>query len=148
MAKKNKLRPFTNQQPGQPQSQHVVTLFRAASFSGPIPPPEMLRQYDEIQPGLAERIISMAEQQSAHRRILEKRVVSSNELRALIGQVMAFVIALFGIGSGVYLAMHDKPTEGLTAILGTLVGIVGVFVYGKMAQRKELIAKDRTLRKE
>jgi uncharacterized membrane protein len=35
--------------------------------SGPIPAPEILKAYDIVLPGLAERIVSMAEAQSAHR---------------------------------------------------------------------------------
>lgn len=105
----------------------------------------MLKQYNDVEPGLADRIVSMAEQQSTHRRQLEKRVVHSNELRAHIGQAMAFLIALAGISAGVYLTMNNKPTEGLTAILAPLLGIIGVFVYGKRAQRKQLAEKDRTI---
>jgi uncharacterized membrane protein len=106
----------------------------------------MLAKYNEIAPGLAERIISMAEQQSNHRRALEKKVIYGNELRAHIGQFMAFFAALAGIGAGVYLTMHDKSSEGLVAILGPLVGIVGIFIYGKISQKKELAMKDRTIR--
>jgi len=42
------------------------------SFSGPLPPPEILRKFDEVVPGAAERIIKMAEDQSIHRKELEK----------------------------------------------------------------------------
>ena len=42
-------------------------------YSGPIPPPEYLAKYNEIHPGLAERIIIMAESESVHRRKIENR---------------------------------------------------------------------------
>ena len=44
-----------------------------ASFSGPLPPPELLKQYDEVVPGAADRIISMAEAEQAHEADMGRR---------------------------------------------------------------------------
>ncbi len=56
-------------------------------YSGPIPPPEMMREFDSIVPGAADRILSMAERQEAHRHSLEKAHVRSNLISQYIGQV-------------------------------------------------------------
>ena len=48
----------------------LMTEFTA--LSGPLPPPEMLAQYEEILPGAAERILSMAERQAEHRQKMEQ----------------------------------------------------------------------------
>src|SRR3989338_3375865 len=53
-------------------------LVQHQEFSGPLPPPEVLRQFDQVVPGAAERIIKMAEQQFAHRTELEKKVIDSD----------------------------------------------------------------------
>jgi uncharacterized membrane protein len=45
---------------------------------GPIPSPEVLRDYDLVVAGAAERIIAMAEQQSHHRQQLEARSLESD----------------------------------------------------------------------
>jgi uncharacterized membrane protein len=48
----------------EPKKQEVTRVVHevvAASFQGPLPPPSILRGYDEITPGAAERIIAMAE---------------------------------------------------------------------------------------
>ncbi|MFH1760058.1 MAG: DUF2335 domain-containing protein [bacterium] len=45
-----------------------------ASFSGPIPHPQILQKYNEIVPDAAARIIKMAENQATHRQDLEKTV--------------------------------------------------------------------------
>ena len=42
--------------------QETVTI-----HAGPLPPPEILREYDQALPGLADRIVSMAEGQANHR---------------------------------------------------------------------------------
>ena len=41
-----------------------ITQIQHASFSGPIPPPNILAGYNAIEPGLADRIMKMAEHQS------------------------------------------------------------------------------------
>ena len=40
---------------------------RHYSYSGILPPPEMLNQYNMIEPWLADRIVKMAENQQGHR---------------------------------------------------------------------------------
>lgn len=39
---------------------------------GPLPPPDVFAGYEQVCPGAAERILSMAEQQAKHRQDLEK----------------------------------------------------------------------------
>ena len=39
----------------------VVSEVVRSEFSGPIPPPSIIKGYEEVLPGAAERIISMAE---------------------------------------------------------------------------------------
>jgi uncharacterized membrane protein len=101
----------------------------------------MLTQYNEAFPGCAERIVAMAERQAAHRQEIEKTAIRSNARRELTGQVFGLVIALTAILCGAYLALHDKPVAGLGTIIGTVASLVGVFVYGKYIQRKELREK-------
>lgn len=57
------------------QRKVVIQAIRQESFSGPIPHPELLQKYDEVKPGFAERIISMAERQLDHRINCEDKVV-------------------------------------------------------------------------
>lgn len=46
-------------------------------YQGPIPPPDVLKQYDSVMPGLAARIIAMAEQEATHRRTIEAQIVAA-----------------------------------------------------------------------
>jgi uncharacterized membrane protein len=50
----------------------------AEVFSGPLPPPTLLDQYNKIVPGSAKTIIEMAEGQSKHRQELEKWALSTD----------------------------------------------------------------------
>lgn len=101
----------------------------------------MLVKYNEAFPGCAERIVAMAERQATHRQGIEDRAIRSNNVREIIGQVFGLIVSLTAILGGVYLVMHDKSAAGLTSIIGTVVALVSVFVYGKHRQRKELEQK-------
>lgn len=48
-----------------------------ASFQGPLPPPSMLAQYEEILPGAAERILVLLESETAHRHGVELQCVNA-----------------------------------------------------------------------
>ena len=96
-----------------------------AGFAGPLPPPEMLAEYDAVLPGGADRIVSMAEDQSAHRRRMESR-----------GQMFGFVLALVAILGGIGLILDGKSTAGLVPLVGALGGLAGIFVYGEVRARQ------------
>src|SRR6266702_7579052 len=116
------------------QKQAVV----AASFSGPLPPPSLLGQYEQIVPGSAERIIRTFEAEVSHRHEMERVLVDADvkvhkstitEIR--IGQILAFVLSLCFLGGGTFLAYHGKQLAG--AFLGStgLVGIVSAFLTSR-----------------
>jgi uncharacterized membrane protein len=53
-----------------------LTLLYRETFSAPFPPPDMLRQYDEIQPGLVERIFAYAEKDQEHFHFVQREKIS------------------------------------------------------------------------
>ena len=56
----------------------VIRAIKRESFKGPIPHPELLQKYEDIQPGFAERMVSMAEQQLDHRIKFEDKMVDGS----------------------------------------------------------------------
>jgi uncharacterized membrane protein len=105
---------------------------------GPLPHPAVLKQYDEIVPGAAERIITMAEQQARHRQELETRVIRTDNLKSLLGTIFAFVIAVAGFGGGLYAALSGQPFWGGAVSIGTLASVVVAFIYGTRYQGRAL----------
>jgi uncharacterized membrane protein len=114
-------------------------------WSGPLPHPEALERYNQIVPGSAERIIAMAEDQHDHRIEIETRVIESNISAQKLGTILGFVVAMTAIVGGSLLVYGGKETSGLTAIITALAGLVGVFVYGKREQKKELAGKAQAI---
>ena len=81
-------------------------------FSGPIPSPSILEGYERLVKGSAERIIRMAEEQSAHRRHIEKKVVGSEVLNSRLGIVSAFIIAMTTVLGGVWVMVNASAYGG------------------------------------
>ena len=70
--------PAVSAHPNQPSSERrKVTLTATMTYSGPMPHPEMLAEYERITPGLADRIVALAERQANHRMMLESKKGSS-----------------------------------------------------------------------
>ena len=45
------------------------------TYSGPLPHPAIIKQYNEIQPDFAERLLRMAEDQQAHRHSISRAIL-------------------------------------------------------------------------
>ena len=104
-------------------------------------PPEVLEKYNQALPGLAERIITMAEKQATHRQQIEKTVIESNAFTQKVAPFLGFIITMTAVGGGTELILKGKDVYGLAAIVTALASLVGVFIYGKKKQRKELDEK-------
>ena len=136
MAKGNRRNPKALPHPNT-QSRTLAVRTEQQSFSGPLPPPQILEHYNQIVPGCAEKIISQWENQVGHRQDLEKKVIASDIRQSYYGAKLGFIIAMSAIGSGTFLAYIGRPTEGIAAIISALVGLIGVYGWGSYQRRKE-----------
>jgi uncharacterized membrane protein len=115
------------------------------SHTGPLPAPETYREYAEIIPDGANRIMSMAEAEQAHRHAMQReeskrrdreqdRADNGLKSASLIGVVGFTVAALFGA--------LDHAAAGTTLAGATLVSLTWSFLAGtstaKAARFQEL----------
>lgn len=131
----NKLQ--NNQEAKLGDQNNSVVLHQQSYFSGPLPHPEILKKYNEIAPGTAERIIKMAEGQFLHRTELEKKVINSDISRSKWGQILGFIIAIFGLSVAGFVSVYGNAWAGGIIGVGTLATLVGVFMYGSKIRSKE-----------
>ena len=82
------------QQEPKEEVRKVVQTVSEHAFSGPLPPPSMLGQYDSVQNGFADRIVSMAESEQSHRQSLENVSVEAAIKTESRGQNYALFISL------------------------------------------------------
>ena len=104
----------------------TIELTAASAFAGPLPPPDLLAKYERALPGLADRIVAMAEAEAEgdHRRALQKRALRLSEL----GLAAAFVIAMTALGGGICLVHEGSSREGMGSILLAISSLVLVFL--------------------
>jgi len=129
-------------QPSQSASPRIVAATTQTQvFSGPLPQPEDLAKYDQVLPGAAERILKMAEEQSAHRRSLESKVIESDVRNSRRGSWFGFIIGMTGILVGALLIYLGLPVTG--SILGgtAIVALASAFIYGTSQRRRERTQK-------
>ena len=100
-------------------------------WSGPLPPPDVLKGYNECFPKGAEEIFSMVREQAHHRMEIEKATLRAEIKQAATGQIFAFIIALAFLFVSGFLIYTGFSVAG--TILGTvdLVALVIVFILGR-----------------
>lgn len=119
--------PEPRRQPvGEPDTAERIV---AGQWSGPLPPPAALEQFERSAPGAADRILGMAEREEDHRHSQEQAMLHSDAQARSRGQWMAFLIALVIIVGGIWLIYKGKQWEGLVAVLTPLATLIGVFIY-------------------
>ncbi|MDE6052372.1 MAG: DUF2335 domain-containing protein [Lachnospiraceae bacterium] len=74
------------------QSREVEIIRRemrqvVSEFSGPLPPPNIIKGYEDILPGSAERILAMAEKQSEHRQFMERKMIATESRDGFLGVI-------------------------------------------------------------
>lgn len=109
----------------------------------------MLQEYESGSPGLAERIVRMAElplemaqSQLRHRQELEKRVLTSDIRSRWAGLASGLFLCVLAVVAGAWLIYEGRSVEGLAAIIGALGAPLGAFVYSEKRRRAELQRKD------
>jgi|UniRef100_A0A7V6DR12 uncharacterized membrane protein len=108
-----------------------------AFHSGPLPPPELLENYERVVPGSAERILVMAENQSAHRQQLESRYLSAEIRNSLLGVIFALLLGITGPSLSGLCIYAGQGWPGAALGGAMLVSLVGTFIYGTKQRRIE-----------
>lgn len=117
--------------------QQLIKIERS-HYSGPIPPPELLKGYEDVLPGAADRILVMAEKQSDHRRSMEKTVVESGARDSKLGIICGTIVCLVVMIVGLILSLvTDTAVIGAFLSISGLASLVGTFIYGTKSNSNE-----------
>jgi uncharacterized membrane protein len=98
----------------------------------PIPNTDYLRQYDELQPGAADRILRMVEEQRQFQeRMTRARFTARLSLFLLLGLIFAASIAY-----AIYIGVRGQSSAAI-AIAGIGVGVVAIGIVSLSTRRTE-----------
>jgi uncharacterized membrane protein len=119
-------------------SADVDVIFASAQHmrSGPLPGAEELAAYEEVLPGLANRIVEIAENEQTHRHALNERVleVEGRELDRLVrGQWLGVLVATLCSAVATVALLLGYPYVAGVVMGTTIVSLTAVFVVGRLA---------------
>jgi len=103
----------------------------------------LLAKYDSVIQNGANRILVMAEKQSAHRQYIEKWVIVGGTILSYFGVACAAVIAMGTLYFGSQLISGGHTIPGSILSGSGLVGLVTAFIYGTRSRREERRQKDQ-----
>jgi uncharacterized membrane protein len=112
-------------------------------MSGPLPAPQVLAEYERVLPGLAERIVKMAETQMVHRQGLEAKHLDGESRRANRGQYFGLAVALGGFLLSGFCVAYGAVVAAAVIASVDLVGLVSTFLYGTKTKQQELAKRAR-----
>lgn len=118
-----------------------IRVARQLEFTGPLPPPSVLAGYEAALPGLADRIVKMAEAtlaQSHSNQTEQLRLVRTNlEIRhAQQSKISSrgFILAMSCVVVGAFAIWMGAPLGGLALIFSAIAALLGAFMYGRKAE--------------
>jgi len=112
--------------------------------SGPLPPAESLRKYEEILPGITDRIMTMTENDIDHTQKINLLNIKLNNKglnlaysTAILGQVLSFVIMLIFLVCGFILIYLNKPFAGTMFSSVSAISAIGSLIYQFIQKRRK-----------
>ncbi len=99
----------------------ILAVASASRYSGPIPPPDMFREYENILGGAADRILSLAEYNQKNNFDISKNILSNNRLNISLSFIISIAPFLASIVS-----IYFDQSPFLSGAFG-FVGLVSLF---------------------
>jgi len=137
MSEKSPDRALAKEKKSAPNDRRLVG--QSYSFSGPIPPPQLLNKYDEETRRV---IVTMAKKQSSHRQSIEAAVIASNIKNERTGMFIAAALTVSLMASGLYLVAIGKDVAGYLSIFGPGLFHAGNYIYNRSKENENAEEKD------
>lgn len=112
------------------REQHIHQRVRQTSFSGPLPHPDILNQFDEET---RKTIVQMAVDDQKHVHEMNKTGLSGSILKDRRGQLCGVTIAVVGLIAAVLIAPYSAFAAGIIGTLD-LFGMVALFVAPRVLE--------------
>lgn len=119
----------------------TVSASFSEQYSGPLPHPALLGQFNQVIPNGAERIMAMVEKQNNHRMGLENTVITNQQKQSTLGQYFALAITIFGLLLSAWAINTGHDTAGGTLGAATIGSVAVAFITGRNKQQANLKAK-------
>lgn len=141
-------RDFRNRESAEDSHQTIrmASYTKSEIFAGPLPPPAILAEYDNIVPGCAEKIIDQFIDQGNHRRNLESKVIDHEIRQSTRGLYTACGLVTLALAIGGYSVYLGQEWAGFATVFTAIGSLAGVFIYGTRTRKEERIRKTELLK--
>lgn len=113
-------------------ARRITGIAVSEQFSGPMPHPKHLREYEDILPGAAERILSMAERNLEHNLSMDQNVVDAEIADRKLGMWLgAGLFALMILTAFATLFVTSNPVVPGLFLGAAAIGGVVAFIRGR-----------------
>jgi uncharacterized membrane protein len=123
----------------RPKVDALEALVREQHFEmirSPLLPPDLLQRYDNVVPGLSAKLVKWTEDETEHRRSLERDSFNAARVFRLRGQTFGFTVSVVGLMvAGGVLAVTDSTYGMLGAGIIAIVAVGGPFTARILAGR-------------
>ncbi len=109
----------------------VLSVVQSEQFSGPIAHPKHLREYEEICPGAADRIIGMAESEVDHSQLMQTAMLNAEIADNKEGRRLGFAALVILMMGAIVCGALGKDTIALALLGATMVGVIGTIIKGR-----------------
>lgn len=102
----------------------------------PVLPVIQLERLHEFRPDLVDFVIAQTEQEAIHRRVREKRIDVFVLIERVLGQLLALVLAILGIGGAIYAGLQGLEALSIAIITVTIGTLAVAFVTRNFTAKK------------
>lgn len=106
----------------------AVSFQEAKYFAGPLPEPQTLFEYNQVDPTAADRIIGMAEREAQHRHETERALLRIHGRNSTLGVISATFLGSLAIGGGAYGMIQGADLGGAGLALAGLASLLTIFI--------------------
>ena len=116
---------------------HQIGSLRVEHFSGPLPPPHILGEYNKIVPGSGEILFDLAIEHQRQRIEHEEKVLNAVLQKERRGAWLGFALALAMMLLSAFAIYMGSDLVGFALIATSIVSLAGVFLYSHISARAD-----------
>lgn len=102
----------------------------------PFPPPEEMKQFEELYPGFTKIVAEAFRNQVNGRLTNEAKIVEADIKTSARGQIFAFILSVLILAAGIVFIVMGKDIKGFVLVLSSLVAVSSLFITGKKKQEE------------
>lgn len=115
-----------------------VIVSKMTMYSGPLPDPDTMLRYKQVQDDAADRIIKMAEKEQAHRHSTDHKRLDNDRKAKALGQILGIASVVMVLALSAWLGYCGHPASAATVATGVTASLAAVFVFGQKYKTKQM----------